>query len=146
MVDHHSRRANVLISHSQPLLCAGLVALLRREACLDLFVDGIDLLDAIKPGVDLVVADHGSALKLLVAPSARSHAALRSSKVLIVGYEPENGRVPDSFHDRFHGYTLPGCTIDHLLTQVRLLSRSPGGPGFGVAQHEDLALAKLSRS
>lgn len=128
MVDPHFRRANVLVSHSQPLLSAGLVALLSREACLDVFIAGIDLLDAIKPRVDLVVADHDRALQLLQTPSEPTRAALSFSKILIVGYEPESEHIRDSFHDRFHGYTPPGCEIDHLMAKVRMLIRQTGQP------------------
>src|SRR5262249_28900719 len=78
-----SRRSNVLVMHPDPLLSAGLVAALRQQPQLEIFVDGVDSAVPDGPAIDVVIADYAHAMRL-ADPAARAAAcrSLEAARIL----------------------------------------------------------------
>jgi len=133
MVTQVFRPLNVLVMHSEPILAAGLVAALRAETDMDVFVHGADLLDRESPRVDVAIVDHATALRL--SKAAFGHGdPLANARILVVSTQVREHDVRQALSAGVHGYLLLGCGIEELVTSVRMLARGSKYLCLEVAQ------------
>jgi len=134
MVYQVSRRLNVLVMHAEPILAAGLVASLRQATEIDVFVFGVDVLSPGDPTVDVVVADHTTAIGLARDVKGARRNTLGNARILVVSTQVREHEVRLALEAGVHGYLLLGCGIEELLTGVRQLGRGSKYLCLEVAQ------------
>jgi two-component system NarL family response regulator len=113
--------------HSDPLLCAGLVAALRAQTDFEVLVDRVD---AGNSRIDVVIADYLSAM-LLAHSDERDAGAMPGSRILAVTGRDRETDIRRAIEAGVHGYLLLGGPLSELVEAAtavaagsRYLSRS----------------------
>ncbi|MET3383228.1 response regulator transcription factor [Variovorax paradoxus] len=115
---------SVRVCHGDPLVMAGLVALIDQEP-------GLHVPAGSRPDegvVDVVVADHACALSLLASASDPTGVAggLRAPRVIVVTRRDKEGQVMQAIASRAHGYVHQDADPTELMEAIRQAAR--GGP------------------
>jgi two-component system nitrate/nitrite response regulator NarL len=115
---------SVRVCHGDPLVMAGLVALIDQEP-------GLHVPAGSRPDegvVDVVVADHACALSLLASASDPTGVAggLRAPRVIVVTRRDKEGQVMQAIASRAHGYVHQDADPTELMEAIRQVAR--GGP------------------
>lgn len=115
---------SVRVRHGDPLVLAGLVALIDLEP--GLHVQAGSTSD--EGAVDVVVADHACALSLLAGASDPSGAAggLRAPRVIVVTRRDKEGQVMQAIASGACGYVRQDADPVELMEAIRQVAR--GGP------------------
>lgn len=119
---------SVRVSHGDPLVMAGLVALIDQEPGLHVPAgDGPD-----EGVVDVVVADHPCALSLLASASASASdptgvaGGLHAPRVIVVTRRDKEGQVMQALASGARGYLRQDADPAELMEAIRQVAR--GGP------------------
>jgi DNA-binding NarL/FixJ family response regulator len=118
-----SRRMTVLVMHSDPLLCAGLVAVLCQKSNLQVVVDGPD---RTAPGgipIDVIVADYDGAMQLVDTDVRRRCGALADARILTLTGNDRETDVRRAIEAGVHGYLLLDCSLNELVESVRTVGQ-----------------------
>lgn len=119
---------SVRVSHGDPLVMAGLVALIDQEPGLHVPAGG-------RPDegvVDVVVADHACALSLLASASASASdptgvaGGLHAPRVIVVTQRDKEGQVMQALASGARGYLRQDADPAELMQAIRQVAR--GGP------------------
>jgi DNA-binding NarL/FixJ family response regulator len=119
-----AERTQVRVLHQDPLVLAGLVAVLRQHS--EFVVSGTDdAQQAISAEPDrVVVADYSQALKLTTAPLP--DAICRSTRrphILVVADTGREHEVREALQAGAHGYVLTNSGIDEIIAGVKSVAR-----------------------
>lgn len=124
----NGREIRVLISHSDPLISAGLKAVLHKRRDLKVVFTqfGNEFAREIaekSPEADVVIADYESGLRL-------SETGLESSgRVLILTHNDGEAEICRALERGARGYLLLGCSPEDLVAGIRSVYQ--GGVAFG---------------
>jgi DNA-binding NarL/FixJ family response regulator len=113
------QRSNILVMHHDPILSAGLAAVLHRHAGFEIFVD--DDVDAERPQgprVDVVVTDYEHAMHLANAAVAAARRPLAASRILAVMSIDREADIRRAIEAGIHGVLLLGCPLHDLIEGV----------------------------
>lgn len=113
---NRAEKIRVLVIHRDAIVNAGLVALLRGRADIELSLD-----EATGDGVDIVLADYQQGLAR-VRP-ADGHGPAPVARVLVVTQLDREWELHTAMTAGVHGYLLQSCDAEQLLTAVRALGR-----------------------
>ena len=145
----------VRVCHGDPLVMAGLVALIGQEA-------GFHVQAGNAPDqgiVDVVVADHASALSLLASALDQPGVAggSRVTRVIVVARRDKEGEVMQAIASGAHGYVCQEAKPVELMDAIRHVARGGslylckhtktlfrhGTPGTGFTAREEDVLRFL---
>ncbi|MBJ2160393.1 LuxR C-terminal-related transcriptional regulator [Variovorax sp. IB41] len=145
----------VRVCHGDPLVMAGLVALIGQEP-------GFHVQAGNAPAqgiVDVVVADHASALRLLASASDRPDAAggARVPRVIVVSRRDKERELMQAIDSGAHGYVRQEANPAELMDAIRHVARGGslylckrtktlfryGRPGAGFTAREEDVLRFL---
>jgi two-component system NarL family response regulator len=120
-------RIKVVLAHSDPLIAAGLVTLLRKRRDFEVFVSSRALTSNattrhLQPA-HVVVADYDSGLRLLASAGAGS------PRVMILTHSDSEAQICRALEQGARGYLLLGCSLQELINALR--SVNAGGLGLG---------------
>ena len=123
-------KIRILVTHSDPVACAGLASALNAHADFEVagYCDSDVRLDS-----DVIAADFD--LGMAVLSSARSQR--RSVKVLIVTTNDRECDIRRALKQGARGYVLQGCSLDELAGAVR--ETAGGGVHLGASIAQRLA-------
>src|SRR4030095_9892280 len=76
------RRSHILVTHTDPPLCAGLLTALRQHAAFEISVVDAATADRVVPPIDVVIADYDDALRLGPPSSSAPHLPLAKARIL----------------------------------------------------------------
>jgi DNA-binding NarL/FixJ family response regulator len=113
-----TRATAVRVAHSDPVVSAGLVAILTGTR--DFRVTAVDRAASALPGgdsaeVDIVVADYTSALRLIEATPELSQ------RMLILTDSDSEAKIRYALERGVRGYLLVGCSLAELLHGIRVV-------------------------
>lgn len=108
----------VLIAHSDPVISAGLVALLRKSGkfkvlCYRRKRPTLDPTRAPVDSADVVIADYDSGIRLTVTASELN------SRVVILADSDSEAKICRAFAQGVRGYLLFGCSFEDLVAGIR---------------------------
>jgi len=106
-------KVNVRIAHAEPIVSAGLAALLGAHADMNIIGSG---------AADVIIVDHRGGLEHM-RNSANAHHSENQPRVLIVTQLEREWEVRTAMMAGVHGYLLQNAGPEQLLTAVRTLSR-----------------------
>jgi DNA-binding NarL/FixJ family response regulator len=114
---------SVLVMHEDPVVTAGLSAILREQPGISVAVRARGQSFAATQGVDVVVADYHLGIDFLEAAklSARLHGA--GPRVMVVTKLDREWEVRSAMNAGIHGYLLQSCQLEELVHGVRMLGR-----------------------
>jgi two-component system NarL family response regulator len=113
-------KVHVLIAHSDPIVNAGLAALLGANSDMQISVASSEA--ASLAGADVIVLDHRNGLEHM-RRAANAHHGDSQPRVLIVTQLEREWEVRTAMMAGVHGYLLQNSDAEQLLTAVRTLSR-----------------------
>jgi DNA-binding NarL/FixJ family response regulator len=108
------RPLNVLIMQSDPLLCTGLMAALRRHATFEIF----DGLSSGGPKIDVVIADFNHAMHLVQPAVRKAHGQLATARILALTSNDREVDIRRAIESGIHGYLLLGGPLSELVEGV----------------------------
>ncbi|MDB6103623.1 MAG: Transcriptional regulator, LuxR family [Gammaproteobacteria bacterium] len=112
-------RIKVIIAHSDPLIAAGLVTLLRKRRDFEVFVCSRALTSNATvrhlPPAHVVVADYDSGLRLLESAGAGT------PRVMILTHSDSEAKIRRALEQGVRGYLLLGCSLQELIKALRSL-------------------------
>lgn len=111
------RRIKAAVSYPLPLIAAGVVHTLSRDA-------GIDIepwSDASHREADVLITDPDTAMAL-AADFATSHSPRPRAKLAVIAHASRESEVRAALEAGIQGYLLARCSPDELVTCVRALS------------------------
>ena len=122
-----SGQIRVLISHSDPLIAAGLEAVLRKHPELKIVISRpeseVACADVDSAEADIVIADYGSGLRLSAAGRESS------GQVVILTHSDSESQICRALERGVRGYLLLGCSPGQLVEGIR--SVYEGGVALG---------------
>jgi two-component system NarL family response regulator len=113
-------KVHVLIAHADPIVSAGLAALLGANSDMQITVANGEA--ASLAGADVIVLDHRNGLEHM-RRAANAHHGDSQPRVLIVTQLEREWEVRTAMMAGVHGYLLQNSDAEQLLTAVRTLSR-----------------------
>lgn len=113
-------KVHVLIAHADPIVNAGLAALLGANSDMQITVASSEA--ASLGGADVIVLDHRNGLEHM-RRAANAHHGDSQPRVLIVTQLEREWEVRTAMMAGVHGYLLQNSDAEQLLTAVRTLSR-----------------------
>jgi two-component system NarL family response regulator len=113
-------QVRVVIAHADPIVSAGLAALLGANGDMQITVTNSEA--ASHAGADVVVLDHRNGLEHM-RRAANAHHGEQQPRVLIVTQLEREWEVRTAMMAGVHGYLLQNSDPEQLLTAVRTLSR-----------------------
>jgi DNA-binding NarL/FixJ family response regulator len=120
-------RMRVLITHSDPLIAAGLVTLLRQRPDFEVVAWGRALSSNASarhpPQAHVVVADYDSGSRLLESAGAGS------PRVIILTHSDSEAKISRALEQGVRGYLLLGCSLRELINALRTVH--VGGMALG---------------
>ncbi|MDL9998656.1 response regulator transcription factor [Variovorax sp. J22P240] len=114
----------VFVIHEDPVMSAGLVAILGNRPGLAVTAEGAihSAEGVVMP--DVVVADYRSGLAFLAdTKAAKGERRNRGAKVMVVTPIDREWEIRSAINAGIHGYLLQGCQIDELIDGVTALSQ-----------------------
>lgn len=122
----------IAVAHRDPLVCAGLDAILRAEPDFSVRIvtasftglpdQWLDDCRQTGSAADVVVADYVTALALLQRPPAATDRSA-SPRVMVVSHRERESEIRHALDCGVHGYLLLGCGLDEMIFGVRALHR-----------------------
>ena len=106
-------RLSVMIAHADPIVSAGLAALLGAHSDMDITTNG---------NADIIILDHRSGLEHMRRAASAQHGEPQP-RVLIVTQLEREWEVRTAMMAGVHGYLLQNSDAEQLLTAVRSLGR-----------------------
>jgi DNA-binding NarL/FixJ family response regulator len=146
-LNHHSlRRANILVMHPDPIVCAGLVAALGTHAAFQVLVHGVDAVGPDGPMVDAVIADYGNAMRLTDGAVRRTHGLRDDTRILALTSSDREAEVRRAIEAGVYGYLLVGSPLHELIDAVNAVASGLRYMSRSVAQRmaESLTRAALT--
>jgi two-component system NarL family response regulator len=113
-------QVRVVIAHADPIVSAGLAALLGANGDMQITVTNSEA--ASHAGADVIVLDHRNGLEHM-RRAANAHHGEQQPRVLIVTQMEREWEVRTAMMAGVHGYLLQNSDAEQLLTAVRTLSR-----------------------
>jgi two-component system NarL family response regulator len=113
-------KVHVLIAHADPIVSAGLAALLGAHNDMQISIASSEA--ASLAGADVIVLDHRNGLEHM-RRAANAHHGDSQPRVLIVTQLEREWEVRTAMMAGVHGYLLQNSDSEQLLTAVRTLSR-----------------------
>lgn len=113
-----SERIVIHVMHADPIMNAGLMALLSGAA--DLALSSHFDQPSAEGQAELIITDYASALAACRRPQAERNG--KPQRTLIVTHFEKEWEVRSAIDAGVHGYLLQRCAPDELLKAVRLLS------------------------
>jgi two-component system NarL family response regulator len=142
-----SRPLNVIVTHAQPLLAAGLVASLRSQPDLDVLAhdaaSGDETGGARTDDADVVVTDYTQGIRL-ATQARRPGGARPAPRVLVVTSHDREHEVRLALESGVHGYLLLGSPVEELTAGVRMLGQGRRYLGMEVSQRMADSLTRES--
>ena len=120
--------ANVLMLHPDPLVRAGIVASLRQHGDFEVFEEGPDRVNWDGSRFDVVIADHGQAMRL--AGAARRGDA----RILVLTSDDREADIRRALEAGVHGYLHLRGPLNEFIEAVTALARGLRYLGRSVAQ------------
>ncbi|MYM72446.1 DNA-binding response regulator [Duganella sp. FT109W] len=114
-------KVHVLIAHADPIVSAGLAALLGANSDMQISVVASSEAASLA-GADVIVLDHRNGLEHM-RRAANAHHGDSQPRVLIVTQLEREWEVRTAMMAGVHGYLLQNSDAEQLLTAVRTLSR-----------------------
>jgi DNA-binding NarL/FixJ family response regulator len=125
--NNQQSRLKVLLAHSDPLIAAGLVTLLRKQRDFEVFVCSRALTSNATarhlPPAHVAVADYDSGLRLLASAGAGR------PRVMILTHSDSEAKICRALEQGARGYLLLGCSLQELINALR--SVNVGGLALG---------------
>jgi len=115
-------QVSVLIAHADPIIRAGLAALLGSHGDMQIAVTDAEAPLDSHAGADVIILDHRSGLEHM-RRAANAHHGDTQPRVLIVTQLEREWEVRTAMMAGVHGYLLQNADSEQLLTAVRTLSR-----------------------
>jgi DNA-binding NarL/FixJ family response regulator len=111
-------RIKVLIAHGDPLISAGLAAILQRRYDFEALVCSPPLTQSRTtsrhlPPADVVVADYELGLQLIVSRGALSN------RVIVLTHSDSEAKICRAVELGARGYLLLGCSLEELIDALR---------------------------
>jgi DNA-binding NarL/FixJ family response regulator len=108
----------VLVAHSDPVISAGLVVLLRKSRKFKVFRSHARRSTSHQAGdlahsADVVIADYESGIRLT------AHAGESGGRVVILTHSDSQARICHALAQGVRGYLLLGCTLRDLMAGIR---------------------------
>lgn len=120
-----SERIRILVRYDDPLVAAGLTAIMREQQDFDVVTGHANLAsDGDRPCADVVIADYVRGLECIADArhSARAKPA-RLPSVLILTQRDSEREIRHALESGARGYLTLGCDLDELLKAIRTLHR-----------------------
>ncbi|MYM24346.1 DNA-binding response regulator [Duganella sp. FT135W] len=108
-----NEQVNVNIAHADPIVSAGLAALLGAHGDIRIITEGM---------ADVVILDHRNGMEHMRRSAAAMHREAQP-RVLVVTQLEREWEVRTAMMAGVHGYLLQNADAEQLLTAVRTLSR-----------------------
>ncbi len=137
------RRPNILVMHQDPILCAGLVAALRRAESFVVFVHAVDTLEASGSRMDAVVADYDSAMHLAEQATRRA-GPLAGARILALTANDREAEIRRAIEAGVYGYVLLGGPLQELVDAVKAVATGSRYMSLAVAQRMAESLTRSS--
>jgi two-component system NarL family response regulator len=112
----------LLVTHADPLLCAGLSAALREHSDFETFVGGLDGAASQRPRIDVVITDYDSAMRL-AGSLRRAHDTATAPRLLILTTNDREADIRRAIEAGVHGYILSGGPLAELIEGTTMLAR-----------------------
>jgi DNA-binding NarL/FixJ family response regulator len=119
----HTREIRVLISHCDPVISAGLQAVLYKRCDVRVVASGLDNDPGHRPIADVVIADHESGMRVI-----ESERELRG-RVVILTHNDSEVSICHALERGAGGYLLLGCSLETLVEGIKSVYR--GGVALG---------------
>jgi two-component system NarL family response regulator len=116
-----SRRLDVMVMHPDPIVCAGLVAALGRQADFRMLVHGSDDAGPGDAPIDVVIADYLTAMSLVDPAARRADPRLSHAGILALTAHDGEADIRRAIQAGVRGYLLLGASLDELADGVRAL-------------------------
>jgi DNA-binding NarL/FixJ family response regulator len=136
--------ANVLTLHPDPLVRAGIVASLRQCGGFEVFEEGADRVNRDCSRVDVVIADHGQAMRLAGAAQRGIPESLANAKILVLSSDDRTAEIRRALEAGVHGYLLFGGPLSEFIEAVAALARGVRYLGRSVAQRMADSMTRVS--
>jgi DNA-binding NarL/FixJ family response regulator len=138
------RRLNVMVMHPDPIVCAGLVAALARQANFRMLVHGSEEVTSDELPIDVVIADYPTAM-FLVDPARRSaDPRLREATILALTGHDGEADIRRAIRAGVRGYLLLGASVDELVDGIQALGNGARFLSPTVAQRMADSLARVT--
>ncbi|MET0918071.1 MAG: response regulator transcription factor [Burkholderiales bacterium] len=108
------RRSTLLILHPDPLLRAGLLAVLHRHPAFEVVVDALDGMAADRPRIDVVITDYDHAVHLARSVDP-AHHMLSTARILVLTTNDREMDIRRAIEAGIHGYITLGGPVDELI-------------------------------
>lgn len=118
MIDTASSCPNILIAHSDPLLCVGIAAALRQQGEFQVFVDGVDAANSDGPCVDVVIADLETAVHLTDRAARPTQWPLARARILVLTHNDREADIRRAVEAGVFGYLVIGGPLSELVEGV----------------------------
>ena len=116
------RRSTILVTHADPLLCAGLSAALRQHADFEMFVEGFDDAGSGRPRIDVVITDYDNAMRLASLLRRADDTAAPAPRLLVLTTNDREADIRRAIEAGVHGYILLGGPLAELIEGVATLA------------------------
>jgi DNA-binding NarL/FixJ family response regulator len=127
-------RPTILVMHPDPLLSAGLVAALRQHVAFEVFVDDAGSAGSDKPRIDVVIADHGHAMRLADTAVRAAQPRLAAARILVLTSNDRETDIRRAIQAGVHGYLLLGGPLSEIIEGVTAVAHGMRYLGRSVAQ------------
>jgi len=139
-----SRRLNVMVMHPDPIVCAGLVAALGRQANFRMLVQGSDNFGDGESPIDVVIADYSTAMVLADADARKADRRLSEASILALTSHDGEADIRLAIQAGVRGYLLLGASVDELIDGVQALGNGARFLSATVAQRMADSLARVT--
>lgn len=116
-----SRPIRVLISHREPLVAAGTAAALGGQFGIEVLPTPADA--SHWPAAEVVVCDYDGGLAWLSGQRGAAQGGGGGPGVLVVSWRDSESEIRDALQAGVRGYLLGHCSLDELITAVRVVGR-----------------------
>jgi len=139
--------SKIAILHGDPLVSAGLVAILQRVAGLDVHAYDEHASPSDIPMTDVVITDYRGAIRLAGGAVHGANDPLGGARILALTADDREADIRHAIKVGVHGYLVAGGCLDELVEAVRTLARGGRFICRSVAQRiaESMTCATLTR-
>jgi len=112
------QRPNILVMHSDPLLCMGLVTALHQKAAFEVFMDGVDIVSSEASRMDVVIADYDRAMHLIDPATRSAHRRVAGARILALTSNDREADIRRAVQAGIYGYLLLGVPLSEVIEGV----------------------------
>ena len=125
---------NVLTLHPDPLVRAGIAASLRQHGGFEVFEEGPDRVSREGSRIDVVIADHRDAMRLVGTAQRGTTRSLANARILVLTSDDRAADIRRALEAGIQGYLLLRGPLSEFIEAVTALARGERYLSRSVAQ------------